>query len=91
MSKIEATQFKDQQPGLTWIKLFMKRNKLSHKKAEMISSARKSNTANTFITYDFLDQLEEVGDDSNSTLTDYLQISLLILLSCLIYASILFY
>ena len=76
MNKIEATQFKDWQSGLTWIKSFMKRNKLSHKKAEMISSARKLNTAYPFIIYDFFSQLEEVCDDSNSTLTGYLQISL---------------
>ena len=37
----------------------MKRNKLSHKKAEMISSARKLNTTNPFIIYGFFDQLEE--------------------------------
>lgn len=54
----------------------MKRNKLSHKKAEMISSATKLNTANPFIIYDFFDQLEEVSDDSDRKLTDYLQMCL---------------
>lgn len=54
----------------------MKRNKLSHKKAEMISSATKLNTANPFIIYDFFDQLEEVSDDSDCKLTDYLQMCL---------------
>ena len=54
----------------------MKRNKLSHKKAEMISSATKLNTANPFIIYDFFDQLEEVSDDSERKLTDYLQMCL---------------
>ena len=54
----------------------MKRNKLSRKKAEMISSARKLNIPYPFIICDFFSQLEEVGDDSKSTLTGYLQISL---------------
>ena len=40
--------FKNQRPGITWIKNFMKRNHLTHKKAEMISSARKANTSNPF-------------------------------------------
>ena len=75
MNKIKATQFKDQQPKLTWIISFMKRNKLSHKKAEMMSSATKLNTANPFIIYDFFNQLE-VSDDSNRKLTDYLQMCL---------------
>lgn len=43
-----------------WIKSFMKRNGLSHKKAEMISTARKANTSNPFIIFDFYDQLEQV-------------------------------
>ena len=38
----------------------MKRNRLSHKKAEMISAARKANTSNPFIVYDFYEQLGEV-------------------------------
>ena len=38
----------------------MKRNRLTHKKAEMISCARKSNTSNPFIIYDFYEQLEKV-------------------------------
>ena len=47
----------------------MKRNKLSHKKAEVISSARKSNTTNPFIIYDFFDQVKKVGHDPEDTLT----------------------
>ena len=39
----------------------MARNKLIHKKAEMISSAQKSNTSNSFLIYDFYDQLELVS------------------------------
>ena len=38
----------------------MKGNKLSHKKTEMISSARKANTANPFIIYDFYNLIDEV-------------------------------
>ena len=48
-------------PGRKWFKNFMRRNNLSKKKAEMISSGRKSNTANPFIIYDFYDQLEKVN------------------------------
>ena len=57
---IKADQFKDGKPGEKWFKNFMKRNKLSLKKAEMISAARKANTLNPFIIYDFFDQLEKV-------------------------------
>ena len=88
MDKIEATQFKDQQPKLTWIICFMKRNKLSHKKAEMMSSATKLNTANPFIIYDFFNQLE-VKDDSDRKLTICKCACTFFVL--LMYASILFY
>ena len=33
----------------------------------MLSYARKSNTANPFIIFDFFNQLEEVGDDTGTT------------------------
>ena len=33
----------------------------------MLSHARKSNTANPFIIFDFFNQLEEVGDDTDKT------------------------
>ena len=61
-NRIEAVenQFKDGRPGRTWLKSFMKRNKLSLKKASMICIARKSNTSNPFIIYDFFDKLEEI-------------------------------
>ena len=61
MNKIEVHQFKNGRPGITWLRNFMKRNKLTHKKAEMISSARLSNTSNAFIIYDFYDLLEKVS------------------------------
>ena len=72
MNEIETTQFKDRQTGFTWTKSFMKRNKLSHKKTEMISSARKSNKANPFTIYDFFDQLVEVGDDPGNTFLHFI-------------------
>ena len=61
-NQIEAAenQFKDGTPGRTWLKSFMKRNKLSLKKASMICVARKSNTSNPFIIYNFFDKLEEI-------------------------------
>ena len=60
VNKIEVKQFKDNRPGLAWMKNFMKHNKLSHKKTEMISSARKANTSNPFIIYDFYNLIDEV-------------------------------
>ena len=64
---METVQFKDGRPGLVWMKNFMKRNRLSHnKKAEMISCARKSNTSNPFIIYDFYDLLEKVRANKQS-------------------------
>ena len=44
-----ATPFHDDRPGKDWIRNFMKRNKLSLKKASMLSIARRSNSANFFI------------------------------------------
>ena len=32
-SKIEANQFRGNKPGIVWLKNFMKRNRLSHKKS----------------------------------------------------------
>ena len=55
-----ANPFKDNRPGKDWVRLFMGRNNLSMKKANMISSARKSATANPFIIHDFFDVLEEI-------------------------------
>ena len=60
VNKIKVKQFKDNRSGLMWMKNFMKGNKLSHKKTEMISSARKANTANPFIIYDFYNLIDEV-------------------------------
>ena len=57
---IKENQLKDGKPGDKWFKNFMKRNKLSLKKAEMILTARTANTSNPFIIYDFFDQLENV-------------------------------
>ena len=54
------TQFKKERPGYKWIRNFMRRNNLTMKKAEMISSARMGNTANPFIINDFYDLLEKV-------------------------------
>ena len=60
VNKIELKQFKDNIVGLMWIENFMKRNKLSHKKAEMINTVRKANTSNNFMIYDFYNLIDEV-------------------------------
>ena len=54
------TPFRDDRPGRDWLSAFMNRNNLSLKKANMISSARKSATSNPFIIYDFYDVLEKL-------------------------------
>ena len=57
------TPFKEGRPGKDWLCGFMDRNHLSMKKANMISSARKSSTSNPFIIYDFYDVLEKVVEE----------------------------
>ena len=60
-----TTPFKNNCPGKDWIRAFMIRNNLSLKKANMISSARKSSTANPFIIYDFYDVIEKIITENN--------------------------
>ena len=55
-----STPFKYDRPGRTWMKAFMKRNKLSLKKASMICISRKSYTANPFVIYNFYDKLATI-------------------------------
>ena len=59
-----STPCKYDRPGRTWMKAFMKRNKLSLKKASMICISRKSantaNTANPFVIYDFYNKLATI-------------------------------
>ena len=43
----------------------MKRNRISLKKANMISSARKSANSNSFIAFGFYDTLEKVMSENN--------------------------
>ena len=57
---IKVDKFKDGKHGDKWFKSFIKRNNLSLKRAEMISTTRKVNTSNPFIIYDSFDQLEKV-------------------------------
>ena len=52
--------FKNDVPGRTWFKNFLQRQKLSCKKATMLSSARKSATANPFIVYNFYEMIEKI-------------------------------
>ena len=59
------TPFNNNRPGKDWIRLFMNRNKLSLKKANMISSARKSATSNPFVIYDFYDVIEKIIKENN--------------------------
>ena len=57
---LKVPQFINGKPGRNWLHAFMQQNKLSMKKAEMISVARKSATANRFVIYDFYVQLAEI-------------------------------
>ena len=59
------TPFKDDRPGKDWLRMFMDRNSLSMKKANMISTARLSATANPFIIYDFYELIERVVRSQN--------------------------
>ena len=59
-NSISTSSFPSGKPGKDWFYGFVKRRNLSLKKATMISSARKSATANPFVIYDFYEQLEEI-------------------------------
>lgn len=59
------TPFKDGRPGKDWFKKFLSRQKLSTKKATMISAARKAATANPFIIYDFYEVIDKVITENN--------------------------
>jgi len=61
------TPFKNDRPGKDWLSLFMARNQLSLKKATIISTARKSVTANPFVVYDFYDVLEKIVTEKKYT------------------------
>ena len=63
-NNILTTSFPSGRPGKDWFYAFIKRNNLLMKKATMISSARKSATANPFVIYDFL-QLDELVKSKN--------------------------
>ena len=52
--------FNDDRPGKDWLRNFMKRQKLSTKKATIISAARKAATANPFIIFDFYEVVEKI-------------------------------
>ena len=51
---------KNNRPGKIWVKSFIRRNRMSFKKAKMIFSARKSATSNPFIVFGFYDILVKV-------------------------------
>ena len=57
-----STPFKYDRTGRTWMKAFMKRKKLSLKKASMIRISQNSNTTNPFLIYDFYDKLATISD-----------------------------
>lgn len=59
-----ATPFTNGRPGIDWLNSFMSRNKLTLKKANMISSARKSATSNPFLIYDFYETLDQVVSEN---------------------------
>ena len=54
--------FNDDRPGKDWLHNFMKQQKLSSKKAAIISAARKAATANPFIIFDFYEVVEKIKE-----------------------------
>ena len=54
------TSFKEGKPESKWIRKFLKRNKLTMQKVEMISTSRIRNTSNPFVAYDLYDALVKV-------------------------------
>ena len=59
------TPFTNNRPGKDWVRDFMSRNKLSGKKANIISSARKSATSNPFLIYDFYEVIDRIITEKN--------------------------
>ena len=59
------TPFRNNRPGKDWLRGFILRNNLSLKKANMISSARKSATSNPFVIFDFYDVIEKIIEEKN--------------------------
>ena len=57
--------FKDGIPGRQWLERFFKSNKLTLKKATMISRERKYFTSNPFLVFDFYEQLSTIIDSNN--------------------------
>ena len=64
---IRCPRFADGKPGRKWLVTFMKRNKLSLKKAVNISAARKAATANLFVIFIFYETLEQEIKRNNLT------------------------
>ena len=63
-SKLKAP-CKNNRPGKKWVKSFMKLNKISLKKGDMISLEWKSATSNLCIVFGFFDTLEKVMSEKN--------------------------
>ena len=58
-----STRFAANMPGKHWLQNFMKRNQLSLKKANLISTARKSNTSKPFLIFGFYDLLQKLIEE----------------------------
>ena len=57
--------FNDSRPGKDWLCDFMKRQKLSTKKATIISAVRKAATGNPFIIFKFYEVVEKIIKEKN--------------------------
>ena len=67
VNNIIVTKFKDNKPGTYWLSGFIKRHKISLKKAEIKCLVRKSVTENPFVIFGFYDILSEVIESKNLT------------------------
>ena len=61
------TQFKENEPGKEWLRIFLIRNSLSTKNANMISVVQMATTSNPFAVYDFFDTIQKTMEPNNFT------------------------
>ena len=64
-TNIITNPFNDDTTGKDWLRNFMKRQRLSTKKATIISASRKAAIANPFTIFDFYEVVEKIIKEKN--------------------------